>query len=215
VFNILEECDLYELVTRVIEEPTSNTDSETYKKRQDKSKIIIFDSVKENMMHLIGHLRIVKECFDALENLYENKASTQKRTLKKQLHTLNMGKEETISAFFSKIAQTRDQPTIIGIAVDDNDLVQTTVDGLPNSWEIFLSSVNGREVHRNFKRLWHDCLEEEGRLKCMNEPSTVRYHALSVKAKRWNKFPQHKDKGKKPQGKRSHLHSHLSKNKIL
>ena len=55
-----------------------------------------------------------------------------------------MGKDESISAFFSKIAQTRVQLTTIGIAVDDDDLVQTIVDGIPDSWETFLSSVNGR-----------------------------------------------------------------------
>jgi hypothetical protein len=57
-----------------------------------------------------------------------------------------MGNDEIISAFFSKIAQTRDQLATIGVAVDDDDLVQTTVDGLPESWVTFLSSVNGREV---------------------------------------------------------------------
>jgi hypothetical protein len=211
VFNILEESDLDELVTRVMEEPTSNAGRAAYKKRQAKAKRVIFDSVKDSMMPLIAHLRTTKECFDALANLYEKKAPTQKRTLKKQLRTLKMGKDETISAFFSKIAQTRDQLAAIGVAVDDDDLVQTAVDGLPESWETFLSSVNGREVQPNFERLWHDCLEEEGRLKSINEPSTVKDHALSAKAKKWKKFPQHKGKGKKPQGKHSHPHSHLSK----
>jgi hypothetical protein len=163
------------------------------------------------MMPLIGHLRTAKECFDAPTNLYEKKAPTQKRILKKQLRTLKMGKGETIAVFFSKIAQTRDQLTTIGVAVDDDDLVQTAVDGLLESWEIFLASVNGREAQPNFERLWHDCLEEEGRLKSRNEHSTIRDHALLVKAKRWKKFPQRKGKGKKPQGNLSQFHTHLSK----
>jgi hypothetical protein len=163
------------------------------------------------MMPLIAHLRKAKECFDALANLYEKKAPTQKRILKKQLHTLKMGKDESISAFFSKIAQTRDQLAAIGVAVDDDDLVQIAVDGLPNSWETFLSSVNGREVQPNFERLWNDFLKEEGRLKRRNEPSMMKDHALSIKAKKWKKFPQHKGKYKKPQGKHSHFHSYLSK----
>jgi hypothetical protein len=95
--------------------------------------------------------------------------------------------------------------------VDDNDLVQTTVDVLPESWETFLSSINGREFQSNFKRLWHHCLEEEGSLKSINEPSTVKNHALSVKSKKWKRFPQHKGKCKKPQGKHSYSHSYLSK----
>jgi hypothetical protein len=113
VFNILEEGYLDEMVTRVIEEPTSNRGRSSYKKRQDRDKRIIFDSVKDNMIPLIGHIRTTKECFDALENIYEKKAPTQKRILKKQLRTLKMEKDKTISAFFSKIAQTRDQFTTI------------------------------------------------------------------------------------------------------
>jgi hypothetical protein len=49
----------------------------------------------------------------------------------------------------------------------------------------------------------------------MNEPLMMKDHALSVKAKRWKNFPQHKGKGKKPQGKHSHFHSHLSKVRCL
>jgi hypothetical protein len=54
-------------------------------------------------------------------------------------------------------------------------------------------------------------LEEEGRLKNRNDPSMIRDDFVSVKSKRWNKFPHHKGKGKKCQGKKSHFHSHLSK----
>jgi hypothetical protein len=90
ILNILEECDLDELVTRVIEEPTSNIGRTAYKKRHSKDKRVIFDSVKDNMMPIIGHLRTAKDCFDSLANLYEKKAPTQKRILKKLLRTLRM-----------------------------------------------------------------------------------------------------------------------------
>jgi hypothetical protein len=144
ILNILEESDLDELVTRVIEEPTSNTDREAYNKRQAKAKRVIFYSIKDNMIPIIGHLRTAKDCFDALANLYENKAPNQKTILKKQLHTLRMGKDETITSFFSKISQTRYQLTTIGVIVDDDDLVKNEVDGLPESWGTFLASVNGK-----------------------------------------------------------------------
>jgi hypothetical protein len=215
ILNILEESELEELITRVIEEPTSNTARAAYRKKQAKAKRIIFYSIRDIMMPIIGHLRTGKDCFDALANLYEKKAPTHKRILTKQLHTLRMRKDESIVAFFSKIAQTRDQLIAIGVAVDDDDLVQTAVDGLPESWGVFLASVNGREAQPNFDRLWHDCLEEEGRLKRRNDHSILRDHALSAKAKKWKKFPKSKGKGKKPQGKLSHLNPHLSKVKCF
>jgi hypothetical protein len=62
--------------------------------------------------------------------------------------------------------------------------------------------------------MWHDCLEE-GRLKSKNDNSILRDHDLSAKAKKWKKFSQSKSKGKKPQGKLSHLNPHLSKVKCF
>ena len=73
-----------------------------------------------------------------------------------------MNKDKGVAPFFPKIAQVRDQLSAIGITVDDDDLVQTVFDGLPNSWETFLEALSRRESQPNFDRLWHDCLEEEG-----------------------------------------------------
>ena len=120
--TILEENDLDELVFNTIEEPTSNAGRIAYKKKQAKARRIIYDSVKEALMPNITSLKTAKECFDTLMNLFEMKAPSQKRVLKKRLRTLKMNKDEGIGPF-PKIAQVRDQLTAIGIAVDDDDLV--------------------------------------------------------------------------------------------
>ena len=114
---------------------------------------------------------------------------------------MKMNKDEGIGPFFTKIAQVRDQLTAIGIVVDDDDLVQTVADGLPNSCETFLASVNGRENQPNFERLWHDCLEEEGRTsgKVTKEGNL----ALAAKTKKFKKPSPQQKKGKKPQSKYS------------
>ena len=54
-----------------------------------------------------------------------------------------MEKEETVSSLFTKISQVRDQLASIGVVVDEHDLLQTAIDGLPSSWETFLAVVNG------------------------------------------------------------------------
>jgi hypothetical protein len=156
IINILEENDLEDFISREIEEPTTNTARAAYKRKQTKGKRIIFYSIKDNMTPIIGHLRTVEDCFDALGNLYEKKAPTQKRILNKQLRTLKMGNNDTVATFFSKIVQTRDQFIAIGVHVDDDEIVQTAFDGLPDVWGVFLASVNGRESQPNFERLWHD-----------------------------------------------------------
>ena len=108
-------------------------------------------------MVVLAPLRIAKECFDTLVNLHKKKAPTERRSLKKQLRSLKMEKDETVATFFSRITQIRDQLLAIGDKVEDDDLVQTVFDALPTTWETFLASINGREVQPNFVSLWHDC----------------------------------------------------------
>ena len=82
---------------------------------------------------MITPLKTAKECSDTLVKLYEAKAPSQKRTLKNKLHTLKMEKYDTIASFFTKISQIRDHLATIGVNVDNHDLIQTIVDGLPPS----------------------------------------------------------------------------------
>ena len=112
-----------------------------------------------------------------------------------------MNKDEGVAPFFTKIAQVKDQLTAIGIIVDDDDLVQTMFDGLPNSQETFLAAVSGRENQPNFDRLWHDCLEEEGRVQNKTTGTKEGNLALIAKTRKFMKPSPQKRKGKKPQGK--------------
>ena len=68
-----------------------------YKRKQGKARRIIYDSVKETVMPNITALKTVKECYDALVNLYEKKAPSQKRVLKKRLRTLTRMKVSVLS----------------------------------------------------------------------------------------------------------------------
>ena len=167
----LEENDLDDLVFNTIEEPTCNVGIIAFKKKQAKARRIIYDSVKEALMPTITPLKTAKECFDTLTNLYEKKAPSQTRVLKKRLCTLKMNKDEGVPPFFTKIAQVRDQLSTIGVPVDDDDLVHTAFDGLPSTWETFLVAVSGRESQPNFDGIWHDCLEEKGRIQSKTDSS--------------------------------------------
>ena len=85
-------------------------------------------------MSVITLLKTAKEsCFDTLKNLYEKKALSQKRALKNKLGNLKLEKEEIVAYFFTNIFQVRDHLAIIGVVVDEDDLLQTTIDGIPSS----------------------------------------------------------------------------------
>jgi hypothetical protein len=144
------------------------------------------------MMPEIAPLKTAKECSDTLTNLYEKKAPSQKRVLKNRLRTLKMEKDDRVASFFTKISQIRDQLLVIGVPVDDDDLLQTVVDGLPPAWEVFMSGINARETRPNFERLWHDCLQEEGRIQCKTGSSKEDNIALTARTKKGKRFPSRK-----------------------
>ena len=94
-----------------------------------------------------------------------------------------MEKGEVVASFFSRIAQIRDQLLVTGVIVDDDDLVQAIFDGLPSSWETFLSSVSGIEIHPTFERLWHDCLRKESCTTTRSEPTKEEHSTLASRFK--------------------------------
>jgi hypothetical protein len=50
ITNILQEHDLEQYVTTMVEEPTTNAGRVAFRKSQTKAKQIIFDSVKDSIM---------------------------------------------------------------------------------------------------------------------------------------------------------------------
>jgi hypothetical protein len=74
IMNILQEHDLGQYVTIVMEEPTSNAGRAAFRKSQAKAKRIIFDSVKDSIMPTMTSLITAKDCMDALVNLYKKHA---------------------------------------------------------------------------------------------------------------------------------------------
>jgi hypothetical protein len=82
---------------------------------------------------------------------------------------------------------------VIGVIMDDDDLVQAIFDGLPSSWETFLSSVSGREIQPKFERLWHDCLQEESCTSTRSEPTKEENSALASRFKGKKKALSRKD----------------------
>ena len=77
IMSLFAEHELEDFVTGEVEEPTIATSREAFKRKQAKARNIIFNSVKDNLVPIIGPLSTPKECYDALADLYEKKVHTQ------------------------------------------------------------------------------------------------------------------------------------------
>jgi hypothetical protein len=75
--------------------------------------------------------------FDALSILYERKNTKRKLTLRHQLRNMIMNKSEIVSTHFMRISHIKDQLVDIGDSLDDAELVTTTLNVFPSSWDAF------------------------------------------------------------------------------
>ena len=196
IMNTFVEFDLDDLVTRDLVEPTASAAKSAFRKKQAKAKRLIFESIKNGMMPLLQPLATAKECVDALSRLFDTDAPSLKRTLKKQLHTIRMDKNEIVASFFSMISQLKEQLLAVGALTEEDDFVGAAIDRLPDSWSSFISSVCVRGQSPSFEGFWHDCIEEEYRLqRRFGSSSKVREKDLVLSAK----FKKgRKSRGKKP-----------------
>ena len=87
-----------------------------------------------------------------------------KLTLRHQLRNVTMNKSETVTNYFMRISQIKDQLAAIGDSVDDVELVTTTLNGFPSSWDPFVQGICARSKLPKFNKLWSDCTQEESRL---------------------------------------------------
>ena len=149
--NTFVEFDLDDLVTRNLEEPTAVAARAAYRKKQAKAKGLIFESIKDNVMPLIQSFPTAKECLDTLSKMYDTDAPSLKRSLKKQLFTMKMDKNENVASFFSRITWLKEQLLSIGVVIETDDFIGADIDGIPNSWASFISYVCGRGKTPSFK----------------------------------------------------------------
>jgi hypothetical protein len=59
-------------------------------------------------------------------------------TLKRQLQSTKMMKEDTVALFFMKLPEIKEQLETIGEIMSDRELILTTLQNIPNSWEPFI-----------------------------------------------------------------------------
>jgi hypothetical protein len=164
VLLILEENDLLDYVMKTLPEPEDEEAKAKFRKNEVKAKRILTDSIKDHLIPNVSELKTPKEMFDALTRLYESKNTSRKLTLRHQLKNVTMNKSETIVNYFMRISQIKDQLAAIGDPVEDIELVTTTLNGFPSSWDPFVQGICARRRLPKFDKLWTDCTQEESRL---------------------------------------------------
>jgi hypothetical protein len=125
---------------------------------------IIVDSIKDHLIPYISHLDSLKKMYDALTNLFSVRNIGQIMSLKNELCDMKMNDDDSITSYFVRISQLRDQLQAIEEITLEKELVNIVLNGLPKMWDAFSASLNTRKEYLTFEELWTCCAQEESRM---------------------------------------------------
>jgi hypothetical protein len=185
----LEEDDLLDVTTKTLPATATDIDKKIRKEEDVKARKIIIYSVRDHLLPRIVNLKTAYDMYEALKGMFESDNTLRALTLKSQLQNTKMTKGDTVALLLMKLSDIKEQLETIGEIMSDRELVLTTLQNLPKSWEPFIQSISGREALPTFDPLWTDCTQEELRLRNRGvEDSSEENHALALHTKKGGKL---------------------------
>jgi len=151
-------------------EPQNVAAMEKFKDVDINAMSIIVDSIKDHLIPYISHLDSSKKMYDALTNLFSVRNIGQVMSLKNELRDMNMNDNDSITSYFVRISQLRDQLQAIEEITSEKELVNIVLNGLPKTWDAFAASMNTRKEYPTFEELWTCCAQEESRINAKEKP---------------------------------------------
>ena len=100
------------------------------------------------------------------------------------------------------VSQIKEQLEAIDEEVENADIVMTTLNGLPRSWDSFIQGICARKKLVKFNRLWEECSQEEAWIAALEENMGNEDQALTVHSKKGRR-EKHYHQGKHSQQKGS------------
>jgi hypothetical protein len=108
---------------------------------------IIVESIKYYFMPYISHLDSLKKMYNSLTNLFSVRNIGQVMSLKNELRDMKMNDDDSITSYFVRISQLRDQLQAIEDIISEKELVNIVLNGLPKTWDAFSTSMNTRKEY--------------------------------------------------------------------
>ena len=167
---ILREHDLDKFVETEVPEPEDEEAKSKHKKDMIRAMRIIADSIKDHLIPQVSSLESPKKMFDALTRMFEGRNINRKMTLRQQLKNVKMQSSESMHSYFSRASQIKEQMEAIGDMVENDEVVMTTLNSLPRSWNGFIQRVCTRKKKLpKFNSLWEEAMQEEARREARDE----------------------------------------------
>jgi hypothetical protein len=151
-------------------EPWNVAVMEKFKDGDINAMSIIVESINNHLIPYISHLDSLKKMCDALTKLFSVRNIGQVMSLKIELRDMKMNDDDSITSYFVRISQLRDQLQAIEDIISKKELVNIVFNGLPKTWDAFAASMNTRKEYPTFEELWTCCAQEESRISEKEKP---------------------------------------------
>ena len=116
---MLKENKLESFVKEDKEEPKDDPKKSEWIEKNEKAMKIIVDTVQDHIVPIVAKHTTTYRMFRALENTFIINNTGTKLALKRQMNSISMNKGETISAFFMRIIDLRDQLSTLGYEIEN------------------------------------------------------------------------------------------------
>ena len=127
-----------------------------FTKRNNKEKRTICDRVRD---HVIPHLTSKDYAFEMWESLcklYQSPNQNRKMVLQDKFRSIQMLDSESVTSFFGKFIEIRDELEKVREIVDTCFMVRTTLNNFTKPWGPFVRGIVAREIMPTWERLWDD-----------------------------------------------------------
>ena len=179
---------------------------EDWEKRENKAKVLLKMSVKDNVIVHIRDCKTSADIWTKIKSLYETQNTSRVLALKSKLFSMRMDERETATAFVVLIKDVKDRLGAIKVTVPDEDLVAITMNRMRDEFQTFITGLSAREKAPTFDDLTGILQQEEERRQNLNPQSDD----LALMAKRRSSKGRQSQQQSKQKGGTSHknLHSH-------
>ena len=112
----------------------------------------ISSTLSPSILALIVGCTSALEVWKVLENIFSSFSRSHVMNVKGELHNLKKG-VDSVDVYLQKIKVVRDKLLVVGVAIDDVELLHITLKGLPKDFNAFRSAIRTRNTKLSFDEL--------------------------------------------------------------
>ena len=139
---------------RIFQEMLLPFSIQVIKSKIQRRKLFKFSSIPLTLsiLALTMGCHLAMEVWQVLENHFSSISWSYIMNLKGELHNIQKG-SDSIDTYQQKIKVLRDKLTVVGVILDDEELLHISIKGLPKEFNAFRSEICTRSTQLSFDEL--------------------------------------------------------------